>query len=104
MGTQYASRNEKMRLAPYLIYSKMNQQTNYYAGLQFNFKNLQLGASYGSAQQYQAAAGFVGKHCAVLLQSARQQLISLSAPSYLHQVSLRFYSQPSRKARRYISL
>ena len=104
MGTQYESRNKKMRLSPYLIYTKMNQQTNYYAGLQFNFKNLQLGASYGSAQQYQAAAGFVGKNCAVIVQSARQQLLSLSSPSYFHQVSLRFYSQPSRKARRYISI
>ncbi len=104
MGTQYASRNEKMRLSPYLIYSKMAQQANMYAGLQFNFKSMQLGASYGSAQQYQAAAGFVGKNCAVHIQSARQQLLSLSAPSYFHQVSLRFYSQPSRKARRYISL
>jgi hypothetical protein len=104
MGTQYASRNEKMRLSPYFIYTKMAQQANMYAGLQFNFKSLQLGASYGSAQQYQAAAGFVGKNCAVHIQSARQQLLSLSAPSYFHQVSLRFYSQPSRKARRYISL
>ncbi len=104
MGTQYASRNEKMRLSPYFIYTKMAQQANAYAGLQFNFKSLQLGASYGSAQQYQAAAGFVGKNCAVHIQSARQQLLSLSAPSYFHQVSLRFYSQPSRKARRYISL
>ena len=104
MGTQYASRNKKMRLSPYLIYTKMNQQTNYYAGLQFNFKNIQLGANYGSTQQYQAAMGFVGKNCAVIIQSARQQLLSLSAPSYFHQVSLRFYSQPSRKARRYISI
>jgi hypothetical protein len=104
MGTQYASRNEKMRLSPYFIYTKMAQQSNVYAGLQFNFKSLQLGASYGSAQQYQAAAGFVGKNCAVHIQSARQQLLSLSAPSYFHQVSLRFYSQPSRKSRRYISL
>jgi hypothetical protein len=104
MGTQYASRNKKMRLSPYLIYTKMNQQTNYYAGLQFNFKNIQLGANYGSTQQYQAAMGFVGKNCAVIVQSARQQLLSLSAPSYFHQVSLRFYSQPSRKSRRYISI
>jgi hypothetical protein len=65
----------------------MAQQANVYAGLQFNFKSLQLGASYGSAQQYQAAAGFVGKNCAVHIQSARQQLLSLSAPSYFHQVS-----------------
>ena len=104
MGTQYASRNEKMRLSPYFIYTKMAQQDNVYAGLQFNFKSLQFGASYGSAQQYQAAAGFVGKNCAVHIQSARQQLTSLNVPSYFHQVSLRFYSQPSRKARRYISL
>jgi hypothetical protein len=104
LGTQYASRNEKMRLSPYFIYTKMNSAVNYYTGLQFNYKNIQLGASYGNAQQYQFAAGLVGKNCALLIQSARQQLFSLSSPSFMHQVSLRFYSQPSRKARRYISL
>jgi hypothetical protein len=93
-----------MRLSPYFIYTKMNSAVNYYTGLQFNYKNIQLGASYGNAQQYQFAAGLVGKNCALLLQSARQQLFSLSSPSFMHQVSLRFYSQPSRKARRYISL
>ena len=104
IGTQYASRNEKMRLSPYVIYSKMGTNQQYYSGLQFNFKSIQLGASYGSAQQYQFAAGLIGKNCALLLQSARQQLFSLNTPSYTHQVSFRIYSQPSRKARRYISL
>ena len=104
IGTQYASRNEKMRLSPYVIYSKMGANQQYYSGLQFNFKSIQLGASYGSAQQYQFAAGLIGKNCALLLQSARQQLFSLNTPSYTHQVSFRIYSQPSRKARRYISL
>ena len=104
LGTQYASRNEKMRLSPYLIYHKMGEIQQFYAGLQFNYKSIQLGASYGSDQQYQFAAGLIGKHCALLLQSAKQQLFSLNTPSYTHQVSFRIYSQPSRKARRYISL
>ncbi|MFM8597262.1 MAG: hypothetical protein ACKOBN_09275 [Flavobacteriales bacterium] len=104
LGTQYASRNEKMRLSPYVIFTKMGSVQNYYSGFQFNYKYFQFGASYGSGQQYQLATGLIGKHCALLIQSARQQLLSLNTPSYSHQVSLRFYSQPSRKARRYISL
>lgn len=104
MGTQYASRNEKMRLSPYLIYTKLGSHINYYTGLQFNYKKLQLGLSYGTAQQYQIASGIIGKHCALLLQSSRQQLLTMNSPSYFHQVSFRIYSQPSRKARRYISI
>ena len=104
LGTQYASRNEKMRLSPYMIYHQIGDIQQFYTGLQFNFKSIQLGASYGSGQQYQFAAGLIGRHSALLLQSARQQLFSLNTPSFTHQVSFRIYSQPSRKARRYISL
>ncbi|MEN9743190.1 MAG: hypothetical protein RLZZ65_995 [Bacteroidota bacterium] len=103
-GTQYASRNEKMRLSPYLIYTKTGNYESYYTGFQLNFKSFQLGASIGSAQQYQLSSGYVGKNFALLLQSCRQQLLSLNTPSFNHQLTFRIYSQPSRKARRYISL
>lgn len=104
IGTQYASRNEKMRISPYFLYTNNRLQTKYYAGAQININKWQFGLSVASNQQYQASLGFLGKHSALLLQSTQHQLLSLNAPSYLHQVTLRIYSQNSRKARRYISL
>jgi hypothetical protein len=104
IGTQYASRNEKMRISPYFIYTNNRLQTQYYAGAQFNINKWQLGLSVANNQQYQASVGFFGKHSALLLQSTQHQLLTLNAPSYLHQITLRIYSQNSRKARRYISL
>jgi hypothetical protein len=104
IGTQYASRNEKMRLAPYLQYRSNRLQTQYLAGIQLNLNKWQLGASVASNQQYQASLGYLGKHSAIILQSCQHQLLTLNTPSYFHQVTFRIYSQPSRKARRYISL
>lgn len=104
LGTQYESRNEKMRLSPYFIYTKTGDFQTYYSGFQLNIKSFQLGASIGSAQQYQLSSGYVGKNCALLFQSSRQQLQSLTTSSFNHQLTFRIYSQPSRKARRYISL
>ena len=104
IGTQYASRNEKMRISPYFIYTNNRLQTQYYAGAQININKWQLGLSVANNQQYQASLGFIGKHSALLLQSTQHQLLSLNAPSYLHQITLRIYSQNSRQARRYISL
>ncbi len=104
IGTQYASRNEKMRISPYFIYTNNRLQTQYYAGAQININKWQLGLSIANNQQYQASVGFIGKHSALLLQSTQHQLLSLNAPSYLHQITLRIYSQNSRQARRYISL
>lgn len=104
IGTQYASRNEKMRISPYFIYTNNRLQTQYYAGAQININKWQLGLSVANNQQYQASVGFIGKHSALLLQSTQHQLLSLNAPSYLHQITLRIYSQNSRQARRYISL
>ncbi len=104
IGTQYASRNEKMRISPYFIYTNNRLQTQYYAGAQININKWQLGLSVANNQQYQASLGFIGKHSALFLQSTQHQLLSLNAPSYLHQITLRIYSQNSRQARRYISL
>ena len=104
LGTQYASRNEKMRISPYVQFRSNRLQTQYLVGLQMNVNKWQLGASIADNKQYQAALGYIGKHSAIILQSCQQQLLTLNAPSYFHQVTFRFYSQPSRKARRYISL
>jgi hypothetical protein len=104
LGTQYASRNEKMRIAPYLQFQSNRLQTQYLVGLQINVNKWQLGTSIANNKQYQAALGYIGKHSAIILQSCQHQLLTLNAPSYFHQVTFRLYSQPSRKARRYISL
>jgi hypothetical protein len=104
IGTQYASRNEKMRISPYFVYTNNRLQTRYYAGAQININKWQLGLSMANNQQFQASLGFIGKHSALLLQSTQHQLLSLNAPSYLHQITLRIYSLNSRQARRYISL
>ena len=104
LGTQYASRNEKMRIAPYVQYRSNRLQTQYLVGVQMNLNRWQLGFNAASQQQYQVALGYFGKHSAMLLQSCQHQLLTLNTPSYFHQVTFRIYSQPSRKARRYISL
>lgn len=104
LGTQYASRNEKMRIAPYVQYQSNRMQTQYLVGLQLNLNRWQLGLNAASQQQYQVALGYFGKHSAILLQSCQHQLLTLNTPSYFHQVTFRIYSQPSRKARRYITL
>jgi hypothetical protein len=104
MGTQYASRNEKMRIAPYVQYRSNRLQTQYLVGVQLNINKWQLGLNAATQKQYQAAIGYFGKNSAILLQSCQHQLLSLNAPSYFHQVTLRIFSQPSRKARRYITL
>jgi hypothetical protein len=104
IGTQYASRNEKMRLSPYFLYTNNNLQAQYFIGTQINVANWQFGLCWSNNQQYQASVGYFGKHTALLVQSTQHQLLSLNTPSYLHQLTFRVYSQPSRKARRYISL
>ena len=104
LGTQYASRNEKLRFAPYLLYTNNRLQEQFYAGAQFNFGKWQVGLNAGNKNQYQAAIGYFGKHSAILLQSTQLQLLTLNKPSYLHQVTFRIYSPNSRQARRYISL
>lgn len=104
LGTQYASRNEKMRLSPYLLFTSNRLQTQFHAGAQLNINRWQFGLNIGNNQQYQAAIGYFGRHTAILVQSCQQQLLTLNTPSFLHQLTFRIYSQNSRQARRYISL
>ncbi len=104
LGTQYASRNNKFRFSPYLLYTNNRLENQLNAGMQFNTQHWQFGLSMSQNQQYQLSAGFFGRHAAILVQSCQQQLLTLNTPSYLHQLILRFYSQQSRQARRYINL
>ncbi|MEN9700650.1 MAG: hypothetical protein RLZZ301_1848 [Bacteroidota bacterium] len=103
-GTQYASRNLKFRFSPYLMYQTSSYQHRFIAASQFNLRNWQVGLSYGSDQSACFALGYSGKHAALFVQSARQEFALQSTAVYCHQLSLRIYSEPSRKARRYITL
>lgn len=104
LGTQYASRNNKFRFSPYLLYTNNRLENQLNAGMQFNTQHWQFGLSMSQNQQYQLSVGYFGRHAALLVQSCQQQLQTLNTPSYMHQLTLRFYSQQSRQARRYINL
>ena len=104
LGTQFASRNEKMRFSPYFLYTQNPLNSQFHAGMQLNINKWQFGLNVAQNNLYQASIGYVGKNAALLLQSCQQQLLSMNTPSYLHQISLRIYSQQSRQARHYIKI
>ena len=103
-GTQYVSRNEKMIFSPYALYQQTSYQKQIFAGFTFKAGKAQVGMSYGDLSTGSLSLGFVGENFALIGQSSYSTLASTEVRTFTHQLTLRFHSSVSKKARRYISL
>lgn len=103
-GTQYISRNEKLVFSPY-VYADFNPyRKNYFAGFSLKAYSLMIGGSYGSNNQWTGLVGLSRDHFSLLAQSTYAPSASLGNNALTHQLTIRFNSSESRKARRYITL
>jgi hypothetical protein len=103
-GTQYTSRNEKMIFAPYALYQQTNYQQQLFGGFTFKAGKAQFGMSYGNLATGNLSLGYIGENFALIGQSGFGTLVSTQQRTFTHQLTLRFHSSVSKKARRYISL
>lgn len=103
-GTQYISRNEKFVFSPYVYAQLSNAKNNLYAGFSMKLSKLMIGASYGNNQAITGLIGLSTNRFSLFGQTTFAQSNSLNAKELTHQLTLRFNSSTSRKARRYITL
>lgn len=103
-GTQYTSRNEKMIFAPYALYQQTDYQQQLFGGFTFKAGRAQFGMSYGNLATGNLSLGYIGENFALIGQSGFGTLVSTQQRTFTHQLTLRFHSSVSKKARRYISL
>lgn len=103
-GTQYISRNEKFVLSPY-VYVDMNRMNKtIYGGFSMKLAGFMIGGSYGSNQAMTGLIGLSAKKFSLFAQTTYAPSTILSSNALTHQLTLRFNSSTSRKARRYITL
>jgi hypothetical protein len=103
-GTQYISRNEKFVFSPYVYAQFRETGNNLYAGFSMKLSKLMIGASYGNNQALTGLIGLSTNRFSLFAQTTIAQSTSLNAKQLTHQLTLRFNSSTSRKARRYITL
>jgi hypothetical protein len=103
-GTQYISRNEKFVFSPYVYAQFRETGNNLYAGFSMKLSKLMIGASYGNNQALTGLIGLSTNRFSLFAQTTMAQSTSLNAKQLTHQLTLRFNSSTSRKARRYITL
>ncbi|NCA21115.1 MAG: hypothetical protein EBS86_08265 [Crocinitomicaceae bacterium] len=103
-GTQYISRNEKFVLSPY-VYVDMNRiNKTIYGGFSMKLAGFMIGGSYGSNDAMTGLIGLSAKKFSLFAQTTYAPSTILSSNALTHQLTLRFNSSTSRKARRYITL
>ncbi len=103
-GTQYISRNEKFVLSPY-VYVDMNRiNKTIYGGFSMKLAEFMIGGSYGSNDAMTGLIGLSAKKFSLFAQTTYAPSTILSSNALTHQLTLRFNSSTSRKARRYITL
>ena len=103
-GTQYISRNEKFVFSPYVYAQFRNQNKDLYAGFSMKMAGLMIGASYGNNQALTGLIGLSTNRFSLFGQTTLAHSKSLNTDELTHQLTLRFNSSTSRKARRYITL
>jgi len=103
-GTQYISRNEKFVFSPYVYAQFRDQNKNIYAGFSMKLSKFMIGASYGNNQALTGLIGLSTNHFSLFGQTTLAHSKSLNTDELTHQLTLRFNSSTSRKARRYITL
>lgn len=103
-GTQYISRNEKFVFSPYVYAQFREQNKDLYAGFSMKLSKFMIGASYGNNQALTGLIGLSTNRFSLFGQTTLAHSNSLNANELTHQLTLRFNSSTSRKARRYITL
>ena len=103
-GTQYISRNEKFVFSPYVYAQFRDQNKDLYAGFSMKLSKFMIGASYGNNQALTGLIGLSTNRFSLFGQTTLAQSNSLNTDVLTHQLTLRFNSSASRKARRYITL
>ena len=103
-GTQYISRNEKFVFSPYVYAQFKDQNKDLYAGFSMKLSKFMIGASYGNNQALTGLIGLSTNRFSLFGQTTLAHSNSLNADVLTHQLTLRFNSSTSRKARRYITL
>ena len=103
-GTQYISRNEKFVFSPYVYAQFRDQNKNVYAGFSMKLSKFMIGASYGNNQALTGLIGLSTNRFSLFGQTTLAHSKSLNTDKLTHQLTLRFNSSTSRKARRYITL
>jgi len=103
-GTQYISRNEKFVFSPY-VYANFNKTQNaLYAGFSMKLSKLMVGASYGNNKALTGLIGLSTNRFSLFAQTTYAPSTILTMNALTHQLTVRFNSSTSRKARRYITL
>lgn len=103
-GTQYISRNEKFVFSPYVYAQFRETKKNVFAGFSMKLLNFMIGASYGSNKALTGLIGLSTNRFSLFGQTTLAHSNSLNTDVLTHQLTLRFNSSTSRKARRYITL
>jgi len=103
-GTQYISRNGKFVFSPY-VYADFNKNANsIYGGFSMKLSKVMIGGSYSNIK---AATGLIGLSTdkfSLFAQTTLAPSMILNENALTHQLTMRFNSLTSRKARRYITL
>ncbi|MFM7565320.1 MAG: type IX secretion system membrane protein PorP/SprF [Flavobacteriales bacterium] len=104
LGTDFSGRNGKIVFSPLVSHwtNGQNQLTQWGATLQMN--RWVIGANTSSQKALGGLLGYQGENVAMFLQSSKSTSILTQQPVYLHQITVRFNSNISRKARRYLYL
>lgn len=90
IGTDWLSRNEKLKFSPYIVYQKNERLSEAWAGASFSWNWLSIGAAASSNLEPAASLGVRFDHFSLLYNVDYTHSRMLNEKALSHQVTLRF--------------
>lgn len=96
IGSDWVSRNEKLRLSPYAVYQKNERLSEVWAGANFAYKWFNIGIAASSNLEPAASVGMKFDHFSLHYNADYTESKMLGEKALSHQLTIRFVAKQSR--------
>ena len=104
VGTDFSAKKGKIMFSPMLSHSIVQGTHFTQLGASLQLGNVVLGGNYGSNSSAGALIGYQSKNFSIMAQSFKTKPLTSIEPQFMHQLTVRFNTNISRKTRRYLYL
>jgi hypothetical protein len=104
IGTDFSAKKGKIMFSPMLSHSIVQGKQFTQLGASIQLGNMVLGGNYGSNSSVGALLGYQSKNFSIMAQSFKTKPLTSIEPQFMHQLTVRFNTNISRKTRRYLYL
>lgn len=104
IGTDFSAKKGKIMFSPMLLHSMLQDRQFTQIGATIQLNQVIIGGNYCSNSSFGFSLGYQSKNFLIMTQSFKTKPLTSIEPQLMHQLTIRFNTNISRKTRRYLYL